>query len=142
MVYLREEDELGDLDLAVKLVDRNPNDTDRDATMTAYAKKSGRHFKNIVEECYWPEIEILQILKARKRTISIQDWESVWLTGKSSPHERPLPRPEVVRAGLISRITKVRVSCQCPPLKLLISRYPLAISPQSTVASFLEERTN
>jgi len=41
-----------------------------------YATQSGRQFSNYVELLGWPETELFLILKARKRTIRIQDWHS------------------------------------------------------------------
>ncbi|MGA7928161.1 MAG: hypothetical protein WCA20_19500 [Candidatus Sulfotelmatobacter sp.] len=67
---------LKSLDLAVKIVDRNRNNPDRARTMLAYAHKSGRRFSTFIDQLAWAETEILQILKARRRTISIQTWES------------------------------------------------------------------
>jgi hypothetical protein len=74
--FLGANDKLGDLDLAVKHKLRNANDPDPAATAIAYAERSGRHFGNILEWISWPETELRQILKARKRTIAIQDWHT------------------------------------------------------------------
>ena len=74
--FLGAKEKLGDLDIAMKCRDRNPNDPDRAATALAYAERSGRHFSNIVEWISWPNTELRQILKARKRTIAIQDWHT------------------------------------------------------------------
>ena len=72
---LGENEKLGDLDIAVKSQRRDPKDPDPSATALAYAERSGRHFSNIVEWLSWPDTELRQILKARKRTIAIQDWD-------------------------------------------------------------------
>ena len=74
--FLGANEKLGDLDVAVKYRPRNPNDPDPAATALAYAERSGRHFSNIVEWISWPNTELCQILKARKRTIAIQDWHT------------------------------------------------------------------
>jgi hypothetical protein len=71
--FLGPNERLGDVDIAVKYRHRDPNDPDRAATSLAYAERSGRHFSNIVEWLCWPETELRQILKGRKRTIAIQD---------------------------------------------------------------------
>jgi hypothetical protein len=47
----------------------------RAATALAYAERLGRHFSNIVEWISWPDTELRQVLKARKR-IAIQDWQT------------------------------------------------------------------
>ena len=73
--FLSSKEKLGDLDIAVKCRDRKLND-DRAATALAYAERSGRRFSNFVECICWPNTEVCQILKARKRTIVIQDWQT------------------------------------------------------------------
>lgn len=72
--FLSTKDKLGDLDVAVKHRDRNPDDPDRVSTVLAYARSSGRHFGRFVDCICWPTVELHQILKARKRTIVIQEW--------------------------------------------------------------------
>jgi predicted transcriptional regulator len=74
--FLGENEKLGDLDIALKSRRRDPKDPDPSATALAYAERSGRHFSNIVEWLSWPDTELRQILKARKRTIAIQDWDT------------------------------------------------------------------
>jgi hypothetical protein len=83
--FLSANDELGDLDFAIKHRHRNPNDRDPAATALAYAERSGRHFSNIVEWISWPETELRQLLKARKRTIAIQDWHTFLRMTASGP---------------------------------------------------------
>jgi hypothetical protein len=48
----------------------------RAATALAYAERLGRHFSNIVEWISWPDTELRQLLKARKRTVAIEDWQT------------------------------------------------------------------
>jgi hypothetical protein len=74
--FLGPKEKLGDLDIAVKVRDRNPTDLDRAATALAYAERSGRHFSNFMEWICWPNTELFQILKASKRIMKIQDWDS------------------------------------------------------------------
>jgi hypothetical protein len=69
--FLSANDELGDLDLAIKHRHGNPNGPDPAATVLAYAERSGHHFSNIVEWIFSPETELRQLLKARKKTIAI-----------------------------------------------------------------------
>ena len=83
--FLSANDELGDLDLAIKHRHRNANDPDPGATALAYAERSGRHFSNMVEWISWPETELRQLLKARKRTIAIQDWHTFLRMTASGP---------------------------------------------------------
>lgn len=74
--FLGAKQKLGDLDIAVKYRHRSPNERDRASEALAYAQRSGRHFSNFVEWISWPDTELCQILKARKRTIVIQDWRT------------------------------------------------------------------
>ena len=83
--FLGANEKLGDLDIAVKYQHRDPNDPDRAATSLAYAERSGRRFSNIVEWLSWPETELRQILKARKRTIAIQDWHTFLRMAATDP---------------------------------------------------------
>jgi predicted nucleotidyltransferase len=74
--YLNGTDRLGDIDVAVELSVRIADPDERVKANLAYARGSGRQFRNYVEELYWAEAEIYQLLKARRRTISIQPWYS------------------------------------------------------------------
>lgn len=73
--FLSDKEELGDLDVAVKWRDRVADDHRSDRAH-AYAERSGRKFSNVIEFLTWPQTELFQILKARKRTICIQDWHA------------------------------------------------------------------
>jgi hypothetical protein len=74
--FLGSKEKLGDLDVALKRRDRNVSDGDRAKTALAYARRSGRCFGTFLDELCWADVEMGQILKARKRTIRIQDWHS------------------------------------------------------------------
>jgi hypothetical protein len=84
--FLGANEKLGDLDIAVKYRHRNPNNHDPTTTALAYAERSGRHFSNIVEWISWPNTELCQILKGRKRTIAIQDWHTFLRMAVGNPH--------------------------------------------------------
>ncbi len=73
--FLSDKENLGDLDLAVKHRDRS---TDADVAERAldYADRSGRTFGRFIDRLAWSETELYQILKARKRTIIIQPWNT------------------------------------------------------------------
>ncbi len=78
--YLSDAKRLNDLDLAVELKQKRPDDATyerlRKASLDrAYA--SGRRFRNVVEQVGWPQLEVLYILKNRSRTISFCEWESL-----------------------------------------------------------------
>jgi len=72
--FLGTKEQLGDLDIAVK--SRFRDEANSTEVRQAYSTKSGRQFSNIVDFLYWPETELKQFLKARKRTIRIQEWDS------------------------------------------------------------------
>ena len=74
--FLGQSQHVGDLDVAVKHEDRNLLDPNRAETALAYARKSRRQFGTFVDQLAWAQTELRQILKARKRTIKLQDWNS------------------------------------------------------------------
>lgn len=86
--FLGDKAQLGDLDVAVKWRDRVA-DVDRAERAHAYAERSGRQFSNFVEFLAWPETELFQILKARKRTIRIQDWRAFTRLVAKDPERCP-----------------------------------------------------
>jgi hypothetical protein len=81
----------------------------RAATALAYAERLGRHFSNIVEWISWPDTELRQLLKARKRTIAIQDWQTscdwrqriliAWVTPYIRAAKQRTLTPHLRRAG-------------------------------------------
>lgn len=73
--FLTDSETIGDLDLAVKLRDRYPRDGQWSNRVLAYAANSGRSFSNLTEKLAWHQSEIYQLIKARKRTISVQPWD-------------------------------------------------------------------
>ncbi len=74
--YLNGKQRLGDLDVAIELSPRIDDRDDLAKATLRYAQVSGRRFGNITEEISWAETEIYQVLKARRRTLSIQPWYS------------------------------------------------------------------
>jgi len=87
--FLGTNDKLGDLDVAVKWRDRNRKDPDRAKTALAYAEQSGRRFSTFFHQLAWAEIELPQILKARKRTINIQPWDVFLRMAAKNPDRIP-----------------------------------------------------
>ncbi len=79
--FLGTKDKLGDLDAAVKHRYKNPGENAADA----YADKSGRQFSTIIDRLSWPEKELSQILKERKRTIVIQHWDQFLRIATANP---------------------------------------------------------
>jgi hypothetical protein len=74
--FLGTKEKLGDLDVAMKCRDRDVDNRDHGETALAYAERSGRRFNIFIDRLNWANTELHQILKARKRTIKIQDWAS------------------------------------------------------------------
>jgi predicted nucleotidyltransferase len=70
--YLNGGDRLGDVDVAIEVSSRIEDPNRRPKAHLRYARESGRQFGNFTEELYWAEAEIYKVLKARRRTISIQ----------------------------------------------------------------------
>lgn len=107
--FLGANERLGDLDIAVKSRHRDVNDPDPTATALAYAERSGRDFSNIVEWISWPETELGQILKARKRTIAIQDWRAFLRLAAADPdhfqYKVAFGSSEAVAAEIRGRLT-------------------------------------
>jgi len=87
--FLGTNDKLGDLDVSVKWRDRNRQDPDRAKTALAYAQQSGRRFSTFFHQLAWAEIELPQILKARKRTINIQPWDVFLRMAAKNPDRIP-----------------------------------------------------
>ena len=79
--YLSDAKRLNDLDIAVELKQKRPDDATYESLRQASldrAYASGRRFRNVVEEVGWPQLEVLYILKNRSRTISLCEWESLF----------------------------------------------------------------
>lgn len=74
--YLNHGERLGDVDVAIEVSSRIEDPNQRPEAHLRYAWESGRQFRNFTEELFWAETEIYQVLKARRRTISIQPWHS------------------------------------------------------------------
>jgi predicted nucleotidyltransferase len=74
--YLSGGERLGDVDVAIELSSRIEDPNKRAEAHLRYAQESGRQFGNFVDQLYWAESEIYQVLKARRRTLSIQPWHS------------------------------------------------------------------
>lgn len=72
--YLRGEERLNDVDVAVELVHREADSESRravDQERVEKALREGRRFSNLVDELFWPQQEVLLFLKARSRAIAL-----------------------------------------------------------------------
>jgi predicted nucleotidyltransferase len=72
--YLGDEERLNDVDIAVKLVHREPDSKRRmelNRERVGEVLRKGRQFSNLVDELSWPQREVLLFLKARSRAIAL-----------------------------------------------------------------------
>jgi len=77
--YLTDKERLNDVDVAIKLKDRwpeNMSEEERDKRNWNHIALSGRRFSNITEEIAWPEREVELYLRNRVRSLSLQDWNT------------------------------------------------------------------
>lgn len=63
-------DPLGDLDLDVVFEPRTPEGDEPEAKLD-YAQQSGRSFSTFIDRLFWPQNELLQILRARSAYINV-----------------------------------------------------------------------
>jgi hypothetical protein len=87
--YLTSAESLGDVDIAVELTWREPDQKKYHELIWAHinaARRKGRHFANLTDEVVWPQTEVLLYLKNRKRSLSIQTLMQL----KELAREKPL----------------------------------------------------
>jgi hypothetical protein len=73
--YLTSSKSLGDVDIAVELTWRDPDQKKYHELVWAHinaARQKGRQFANLTEEVIWPQTEVFLFLRNRKRSLSIQ----------------------------------------------------------------------
>jgi predicted nucleotidyltransferase len=63
-------DKLGDLDLDVEFEPRTPEAEETEAKLD-YADRSGRRFSTFMDRLFWPQVELLQILRGRSAYINV-----------------------------------------------------------------------
>lgn len=75
--YLSDKETLGDLDVGVKLSRKyKPGEFRKhNQRRIALAKANGRRFSNSTEELFWPHREVMLMLKARQRGLSLHDMD-------------------------------------------------------------------
>jgi hypothetical protein len=73
--YLTDKELLGDLDVGVKIERRYKGRlfTQHNQQRIEMAKSGGRSFNNSTDQLNWPYLEVMLILKARKRGLSVHD---------------------------------------------------------------------
>ncbi|NEN22799.1 hypothetical protein G3O08_04705 [Cryomorpha ignava] len=76
--YLTDKEILGDLDVAVKVSPKLEGEAFVEANFkhVAAAKKNGRAFQSFFQEIEWPYKEVIQMLKTRKKGLSLHDEDS------------------------------------------------------------------
>ena len=77
---LSEAERLGDVDIAIELLPK----VDEEAEFGQWcdrrrhiAQEAGRHFASTFDWVVWPKTEVLHLLRARARTLSLHEWDQV-----------------------------------------------------------------
>ena len=101
--YVRGEETVGDLDLAVDYESKITGE-ERDEAYKKHFKASGRIHRTIFDEWLWPELEVKLFLKNRKRTISLHSFYDFQNMPKSDnfSYEVLLGDPEQIKVDLIN----------------------------------------
>jgi hypothetical protein len=73
--YLSDKNTLGDLDVAVKLIRKYDGDRfmKENQKRVHQAIQEGRRFANYVDQVYWPQREVMLLLKTKKKGLSLHD---------------------------------------------------------------------
>jgi len=74
--FLRNNETLGDVDIAVELVPRFGELGSSEQKAADKKRTAGRNFQRFMDALYWPETEVKRFLKNRKRSISLHDMHS------------------------------------------------------------------
>jgi len=100
--FVRGEETVGDLDLAVDY-ESKMSGAERIEAFKKHFKASGRMSRGVLDEWQWPELEVKQFLKNRKRTISLHSFYDFQTMPKSDnfSYEVLLGDPERIKADLI-----------------------------------------
>jgi hypothetical protein len=88
--YIGNADRIGDLDVAVELVWREPDSkkhTEANNRRVADEFAKGRHFANILEQMFWWQQEAMLFLRNRKRGLSLHDYGPIREIVEESPHQ-------------------------------------------------------
>jgi hypothetical protein len=88
--YIGDADRIGDLDVAVELVRREPNSekhTEVNNRRVAEEFAKGRHFANILEQVFWWQREATLFLRNRKRGLSLHEYGAIREIVDASPHK-------------------------------------------------------
>lgn len=86
--FLTENESLGDVDFAIELTPREPDQDKRFKLIRAkinIARSKGRRFANLTDEVSWPQTEVRLFLKNRKRSVSIHMLGELQDLGREKP---------------------------------------------------------
>ncbi len=87
--YIGDAEYIGDIDVAVEIVRREPDfdkHTESNNQRVAEESAAGRRFSNILEQAFWWQREAFLFLRNRKRGLSLQDYGAVKDIVAASPH--------------------------------------------------------
>ncbi len=87
--YIGEGDRIGDLDVALQLVRREPDfekHTEANNRRVAEEFGRGRRFSNIVDQAFWWQREAMLFLRNRSRGLSLQDYGAIGEIVDASPN--------------------------------------------------------
>lgn len=73
--YLSDKELLGDLDVAIK-ISRRYHGADfqaRNEKRIIFASQNGKRFSNFIDQISWPHTEVVQLLKTKKKGLSLHD---------------------------------------------------------------------
>lgn len=100
--YVRGEETVGDLDLAVDYESKLTGEERKEA-FKKHFKASGRISRGVLDLWQWPELEVKLFLKSRKRTISLHSFYDFLTMPKSDnfSYEVLLGDPEQIKIDLI-----------------------------------------
>jgi hypothetical protein len=103
--YLTPKDRLGDLDVALDLRPRPSQEDQFDwaARRIDQAVEQGRRFDNLADRYTWPEVEVLRLLRARSRALSIQQLQNLDEVFEGVPHVVLYEHPGPVRWERLER---------------------------------------
>lgn len=84
---LKQQQSVNDIDVCVRMRRKLDGDAYSKAAdlRRRMAREQGRTLRNIVDEAYWPEREVLLFLKNRSRAVSLVEWDANWLA--ATPHK-------------------------------------------------------
>jgi hypothetical protein len=104
--YIGNADRIGDLDIAIQLVRREPDfqkHTEANNRRVTEEFARGRRFDSILDQVFWWQREAMLFLRDRRRGLSLQDYAAIQKIVDASPHRVVFQesRPSRGRTGLL-----------------------------------------